>query len=464
MWLTPEMIDTYLLKKDEAAHTFTYLASEKGPVGIAAGLLDSPLAKQLPGRLALQEKPLTETRLEFDDGARAAFIAASAVPDTPFWIACVAPKTEIHTGLAPWQLVAGMFLLSTVTIVGLVIMHMNNVRHLVLQRAHDELESIVEERTAELRKANDVLVQEMAERERAEAELEIAHRELVETARHVGMAEMATGVMHNVGNALNSVGVTTSFIEKVIRNSRVRFISNVAEMLKNHDHELDEFLAQDAKGRRIPEYLAKLSESLLQEREEIRTAVEKLASHVEHMVNIVNLQQSCGSMSGLIEPVHINDLIENALRLSGGPLGHDDVTVQRDDAVLPYALLDRTKALQILANLLSNARHALSATEKSDKRIVVRTSTPDPDVLRIEVSDNGQGIEKENLTRIFSFGFTTREDGHGFGLHSAALAAGEMGGSLKATSDGPGQGATFTLELPFRTVAKENPPFSEGTA
>ena len=58
-------------------------------------------------------------------------------------------------------------------------------------------------------------------------------------------------------------------------------------------------------------------------------------------------------------------------------------------------------------------------------------------------------IPAASLGRIFTLGFTTRKDGHGFGLHSAALAAAEMGGSLVAESDGLGQGATFTLELPM---------------
>jgi signal transduction histidine kinase len=111
-------------------------------------------------------------------------------------------------------------------------------------------------------------------------------------------------------------------------------------------------------------------------------------------------------------------------------------------------MLDKHKALQILVNLVSNARRACSDSGRADKRLTLRLASGDGRV-RLSVADNGAGIPAENLTRIFNHGFTTRKDGHGFGLHSGALAARELGGSLLAHSDGVGLGATFTLELPL---------------
>ena len=70
--------------------------------------------------------------------------------------------------------------------------------------------------------------------------------------------------------------------------------------------------------------------------------------------------------------------------------------------------------------------------------------------MKISYIDNGIGIPADNLTRIFGHGFTTRKEGHGFGLHSGALAAKELGGALTVESDGPGKGATFTLEFPIQ--------------
>ncbi|HXM74252.1 MAG TPA: ATP-binding protein, partial [Chthoniobacterales bacterium] len=120
---------------------------------------------------------------------------------------------------------------------------------------------------------------------------------------------------------------------------------------------------------------------------------------------------------------------------------------------VPLIRVDRHKVLQILINVIRNAKYALDDVERTDKKIVISISSPDEQNVQIVISDNGIGISPENLTRVFAHGFTTREGGHGFGLHSGALAARSMGGSLTAASAGIGQGATFTLELPIAATA-----------
>jgi signal transduction histidine kinase len=105
--------------------------------------------------------------------------------------------------------------------------------------------------------------------------------------------------------------------------------------------------------------------------------------------------------------------------------------------------------LQILVNLIHNAKYALDASGRADRQLTVRVGLARENWLEVKVADNGIGIPAENLTRIFSLGFTTRKGGHGFGLHSGANAAKEMGGTLQAQSDGAGKGAQFTLELPL---------------
>jgi signal transduction histidine kinase len=110
-------------------------------------------------------------------------------------------------------------------------------------------------------------------------------------------------------------------------------------------------------------------------------------------------------------------------------------------------LEDRRADAELVTRKLRNAKHACQDSERADKRLTVRVANG-AGRIKISVIDNGVGIPPENLTRIFNCSFTTRKDGHGFGLHSAALAAKEMGGSLTVHSDGSGQGATFTLELP----------------
>jgi len=116
---------------------------------------------------------------------------------------------------------------------------------------------------------------------------------------------------------------------------------------------------------------------------------------------------------------------------------------------VPPISVEKHKVLQILINVLRNAKYACDDSERNEKKITVRISGRDGRVS-ISVADNGIGIPPENLTRIFNHGFTTRKEGHGFGVHSGANAAREMGGSLSAVSEGTGHGATFTLELPVQ--------------
>ena len=145
------------------------------------------------------------------------------------------------------------------------------------------------------------------------------------------------------------------------------------------------------------------------------------------------------------------------LRMNAGSLARHDVDLLRDYEARPVVTLDRHKVVQILINLIRNAKYACDESGRVDKLITIRTSTTEHSV-RVAVVDNGVGIPPENLIRIFSRGFTTRKGGHGFGLHSGAIAAKEMGGSLVAQSEGPGHGATFTLELPYKP---EPPPHAQ---
>jgi signal transduction histidine kinase len=108
--------------------------------------------------------------------------------------------------------------------------------------------------------------------------------------------------------------------------------------------------------------------------------------------------------------------------------------------------------LLIMVNLIKNAKQAMGRNAGPSQQIRLKVDLAEGPKLRVQVQDEGEGIAPENLTRIFSHGFTTRRDGHGFGLHSCALAAMEMGGKLTAESDGPGRGATFTLEVPVVAV------------
>jgi PAS domain S-box-containing protein len=282
----------------------------------------------------------------------------------------------------------------------------------------------------------------------ADQKLEEVHRELLEVSRQAGMAEVATGVLHNVGNVLNSVNVAAEMIAEQIRTSKGGGVAKVAKLLLEHNADLGKFLSDDDRGRQVPVYLKQLGDHLEQERTGMVKELEGLKRNIEHIKEIVATQLNYAKVFGVVETVELPALMEDALRIHGGAFERDGVTLVREFDRLPVMSMDKHKLLQIVVNLLSNAKYACEAADRKDKRVAVRLKTAGDGRVKIEVADNGVGIAGENLTRIFSQGFTTRKGGHGFGLHSGALAAKELGGSLSVHSDGPGMGSTFTLELP----------------
>jgi len=284
----------------------------------------------------------------------------------------------------------------------------------------------------------------------AEAKLETTHNQLVEASRVAGMAEVATTVLHNVGNVLNSVNISASLVADKVKNAKTTNLARAVSMLQEHAHDLAGFLTHDPKGSRLPDYFATLAECLATEQSEMLAELTSLCANIEHIKEIVAMQQAYAKVAGLQESLKATDLIEDALRLNAGAVERHHVQVIREFSETPPLLVDKHKVLQILVNLIRNAKYALEDRGPGDKRMILRVAPVENGSVKLSVIDNGVGIVPENLTRIFEHGFTTRLNGHGFALHSGALAARQMGGSLTCHSAGAGQGAAFTLELPLR--------------
>jgi len=225
-------------------------------------------------------------------------------------------------------------------------------------------------------------------------------------------------------------------------------------MLREKNGQLVEFLTNDPKGKLLPAYIADLSQHLEDERLETRAEIDLLTRNIEHIKDIVAMQQNYAKVSGVTEVSQVADLVEDSLRMNEGSLSRHEVELRRDYGEVPSITVEKHKVLQILVNLIRNAKHACDEAGRTDKQITIRVSNGHESV-RVAVIDNGVGIPPENLVRIFNHGFTTRKNGHGFGLHNAVLTAREMGGDLTVQSDGPGTGATFTLELPLATNGRK---------
>lgn len=279
--------------------------------------------------------------------------------------------------------------------------------------------------------------------------LQASQAQLIDAARVAGMAEIATNVLHNVGNVLNSVNVSAGVIGARVRDSKAKGLQRAVALIDAHEGNLGQFFTADPKGKLFPAYLRELAKSIEQEQASLNSEILALGKSVDHIKEVIATQQSYAGTARIVETLKVEDLVEDALRISASALTRHRVQVERNLDALPALPLDRHRVLQIMVNLITNAKQAIDAGKEEAPKIVISARLLEERTLRLTVTDNGVGIPPDNLTRIFSHGFTTKADGHGFGLHSCVLSAQEMGGRLTANSDGAGKGATFQLDLPI---------------
>jgi C4-dicarboxylate-specific signal transduction histidine kinase len=276
-------------------------------------------------------------------------------------------------------------------------------------------------------------VHDAQDRKRAEEQLKKAQGELAHASRLAGMAEVAT------------------LVTDELKKRRLENISRAAALMRKHAANIGEFMTQDPRGKQLPDYLSQLAEFLNQEQTALLKEMGEIRQNIDHIKDIVAIQQSYTRISGVSEKVLVSDLVDDALRMNTGALMRHSVELVRDfEPNLPQITVQKHKVLQILVNLIRNAKYACDESNQPGKRLTLSVNRC-PDGVSIAVIDNGVGIPGQNLDKIFNHGFTTRKGGHGFGLHSSLLAARDLGGTLSAHSDGAGKGAQFTLQLPLQS-------------
>lgn len=300
---------------------------------------------------------------------------------------------------------------------------------------------------AELEASQADLEQRVAERTASLMEL---NEQMCDLSRRAGMAEVASGVLHNVGNALNSVRVSASVIQTKIRTYRTEGLKRALAMMGDHEANLATFLSEDARGRQLPTYLQKAVGELVEVQGGLLSELERMGGGLDHIHQIVRAQQSHAGVSGITQCLAPGRLAEEALELCAPQL--KGVVVERQLEPTGVVTAEKHKILQVLVNLVSNAVQAMSEQPADRRKLVVR-AWDDQESAYVSVTDTGCGIDPEHAKRLFEHGFTTRPDGHGFGLHNSAIQAVQSGGRLTFESPGRGQGATFTLQLPSRPAA-----------
>jgi signal transduction histidine kinase len=298
-----------------------------------------------------------------------------------------------------------------------------------VSRYASEMEARVDERTGQLKEAQ---------------------QQLLQAAHQAGMAEVAVGVMHNIGNLLNSVSVSAEGIARAAADSKVSALVKANELFRSHQDDLPAFFAGDPKARFLPEYYAKVTDGLDSDRARIQAEAEGLlekTSLIRETIRTLQEYARGGRDMLLREDVDVVGVIEAALKIQAPNLDRYRVKVRRELEPLPQIVASRAKLVHILVNLIKNAVEAMRAIPE-DQRCLTVKSWPDADGgLTIQVADRGEGIAPESLDRIFARGFTTKSDGNGFGLHACADYMTQMGGRISVASEGRGRGAVFTVVL-----------------
>ena len=275
---------------------------------------------------------------------------------------------------------------------------------------------------------------------------------VVKAARSAGMSEIATGILHNVGNVLNSVNVSATMVSDRVRNSKLTKLTRISDMVEKQGDALGDFITNNPKGKHVGPYITEVAKLMSVEQDAVLEELTNLNRGIEHIRQLVNSQQSFAGSNDLRELTHVSNLMEQAIELAeqATPEG-GKITVVREYEELERIPLDRHKLTEILVNLMTNARQSMEEARIPDPTLTVGARLTG-DRLLLSVSDNGKGISAENQAKIFNHGFTTKKTGHGFGLHSAANAAVEMRGRLFVESDGEDSGATFFVELPLEAA------------
>ncbi|MGD9850558.1 MAG: PAS domain S-box protein [Nitrospirales bacterium] len=293
------------------------------------------------------------------------------------------------------------------------------------------------------------VAQDITDRKRMEEEKRQLHEQLLDTSRQLGMAEVASGVLHNVGNVLNSVNVSVGVIVDLVKQTLAGDVERISQLFEKHQGDLGTFLSQHPKGRQIPGYLQRLSGQLLEEKRHMLMELDRLKDNVGRAQQCVAAQQDLAKPRHITEPFWLSELVDEAIVINQDSIQEERIQVIREFDELPEVVFDRHQILQVVVSLIRNACQAMDSV--SDKRLVLRIKqvAGPPDSVRLEVQDTGTGISSEDLTRIFSQGYSTKSGGgRGTSLHSGALVAKNFGGGLTALSEGLGKGATLVLDLP----------------
>ncbi len=312
----------------------------------------------------------------------------------------------------------------------------------------ESLELKVNQRTKELLDNNMELQKEIMEREIAESRLQETQQQLIESAHKAGMAEIASDTLHNVGNVLNSIKTSAYLIDQSTRKRPNEGFTKACNLIRENQHRIDSFLTEDPNGKKLIDYFLQLDGEFQSTFEQISSDSKRLKAKIETVAEVVVAQQKYAGTASLTVSADIKHIVDDALAMIPDLITNLNIEIKKDFQPVPSIQIQKNKLLHTLVNLFKNAAQAMIESNPQNRLLGIKIFQEESHVI-LEISDSGCGISEDLLGKIFSHGFTTKNDGLGFGLHSCANYLDEMGATIEAQSQGINQGATFIIRFPI---------------
>ncbi len=307
----------------------------------------------------------------------------------------------------------------------------------------------IEKANAQLSDKNKQITEQKDQLSKTLTELRETQRTLVDVAHRAGMAEIATGILHNVGNVLNSVKVSSQILKERIEKSKISGLKNALGLIKEHTTDLAGYITSDEKGKLLPEYLIKVGETLENEQDTYLNELSNLHTGVDHIEEIVRVQQDYAGGSGIVESASLSKMMDDVLKMNQDIFNKHQIKVVKHFKEIVPISAEKGKLMQVFVSVIKNAWESLLIKDDRDKVITINISEDKENKCQIvDIIDNGVGVAKENLNKIFSYGFTTKKDGKGYGLHTSAIIMAKLNGKVSVHSNNDKKGAKFTVAIP----------------
>lgn len=279
-------------------------------------------------------------------------------------------------------------------------------------------------------------------------QIDVLNGNLLDSARHAGMAEVAANVMHSVGNVLNSLAVSSASLKEKLENINADKVIKLINYLKDAtDEEGENFKDYKKNTDLVIKCLTVISQEADANKADLLEEVASIISHISNINSVVSNQQEISRYPNMLRKVVLSTLIDNVLKEHEDSIIDHKIIIDSECKKDLTLTTDEFQLKRIISNVILNAINALIASGNIDKKIYISCDLDSNNRIIIKFKDNGIGIMPEDTNKIFNLGFSTEKARIGYGLHYSAIAANSLGGNLHAISEGVGKGTEFILSL-----------------